>query len=137
MTNPMTQGSTTTGELVARIRAYAEDDHERLCQGREYSCSCGYDERRDPLLSEAAEALTTLERELEEARAERDALIKSTGEHLTVRSEYLARATASQAEVERLKEALARTERNRDMWKAQVAEQAKQLDHLMSLRRLP
>ena len=47
-------------ELVERLRDYAGDDHERLCQGRNYDCTCGYDERRDPLIAAAADELTTL-----------------------------------------------------------------------------
>lgn len=27
-------------------------DQERLCQGREYTCSCGYDKERDDLQAE-------------------------------------------------------------------------------------
>lgn len=50
----------TEQELVERLRAYADDDHERLCGGRNYDCTCGYDERRDPLLAEAADAITRL-----------------------------------------------------------------------------
>jgi len=47
-------------ELVERLRDYAGDDHERLCQGRNYDCTCGYDERRDPLIAAAADELTAL-----------------------------------------------------------------------------
>lgn len=57
MTNPMTQGSTTTGELVAKLRAQSEvpiDNNIDYIQGA------------DALMREAADALTTLERELEE-----------------------------------------------------------------------
>ena len=42
-------------DIVERLRIYATDDHERGCQGRCYDCSCGYDEKRDPLLKEAAD----------------------------------------------------------------------------------
>lgn len=47
-------------DIVARLRAYAADDHERGCQGREYTCACGYDDKRDPLLAEAADTITAL-----------------------------------------------------------------------------
>ena len=47
-------------DIVERLRSYASDDHERLCQGREYSCTCGYDEKRDPLLAEAAAKIERL-----------------------------------------------------------------------------
>lgn len=29
------------------------EDHKRLCQGREYACSCGFDAERDALISQA------------------------------------------------------------------------------------
>jgi hypothetical protein len=48
-------------DIVERLREYASDDHERLCQGRCYSCSCGYDDKRDPLLEEAADRIEKLE----------------------------------------------------------------------------
>jgi hypothetical protein len=52
-------------DIVERLRSYASDDHERLCQGREYSCTCGYDEKRDPLLAEAAAEIKRLRAALE------------------------------------------------------------------------
>lgn len=48
-------------DLVERLQEYASDDHERLCEGRCYSCSCGYDDKRDPLLEEAADRIAQLE----------------------------------------------------------------------------
>jgi hypothetical protein len=47
-------------DIVERLRIYATDDHERGCQGRYYDCSCGYDEKRDPLLKEAAAEIERL-----------------------------------------------------------------------------
>jgi len=39
-------------DIVERLREYAlNEDHERGCKGREYSCTCGYDDKRDPLLT--------------------------------------------------------------------------------------
>ena len=54
-------GEGRMSEIVERLRIYASEDHERLCQGREYTCSCGYDDRRDPLMTEAADEITRLE----------------------------------------------------------------------------
>lgn len=57
-------------DIVERLREYAlNEDHERGCQGREYSCTCGYDDKRDPLLTEAADTITTLRAEVERLRA--------------------------------------------------------------------
>jgi hypothetical protein len=48
---------TTSAELADRLRSAASDDHERGCQGRYYSCECGYDKAVHDLLVEAANAL--------------------------------------------------------------------------------
>ena len=48
-------------DLVERLRGYASDDHERGCQGRYYDCSCGYDDKRDPLMNQAAARIEQLE----------------------------------------------------------------------------
>ena len=53
-------------DIVERLRAYAGDDHERGCQGRYYDCSCGYDDKRDPLLTQAADEIEQLRAALEE-----------------------------------------------------------------------
>lgn len=53
-------------DIVERLRSYASDDHERLCQGRYYSCSCGYDDKRDPLMTEAAAKIERLRAALED-----------------------------------------------------------------------
>jgi hypothetical protein len=55
-------------DLVERLRVYASDDHERLCQGRCYTCSCGYDDKRDPLMTEAADEIERLRAALSKAR---------------------------------------------------------------------
>ena len=47
-------------DIVERLRDYASDDHERGCQGRCYDCSCGYDDRRNPLLIDAADEIERL-----------------------------------------------------------------------------
>jgi hypothetical protein len=57
-------------DIVERLLNYSKDDHERGCAGRCYDCSCGYDDKRDPLMVEAADKITCLRArvaELEEA----------------------------------------------------------------------
>ena len=56
-------------DIVDRLRGYAGDDHERNCEGRCYTCSCGYDDKRDPLLTEAADEIARLTAEIEKLRA--------------------------------------------------------------------
>ncbi|RVL48445.1 hypothetical protein CN138_08935 [Sinorhizobium meliloti] len=55
-------------DLVERLRNISRGDHERGCQGREYVCSCDYDETSWKTAEEAASEITRLRRELEEAR---------------------------------------------------------------------
>jgi hypothetical protein len=56
----MSEPKTLTSEQISgRLRdVVSNDDHERGCEGRCYACTCGYDERRDAIALEAAEALT-------------------------------------------------------------------------------
>jgi hypothetical protein len=60
-------------ELAARLRRiFLGDDHDRGCQGRHSSCSCGYDSRIQDAVDQAADAITVLVRrnaELEQANA--------------------------------------------------------------------
>jgi len=52
--------------IVERLRAYAKSDHEKGCMGRCYSCDCGYDAQRDPLLIQAADEIKRLRAALEQ-----------------------------------------------------------------------
>ena len=70
-------------DIVERLRSYASDDHERLCQGREYSCSCGYDDKRDPLLTEAAAEIERLRAALREYLGADDQLAKVMPERVS------------------------------------------------------
>lgn len=56
------------GELVERLRGIATTDHERGCEGRCYSCTCGWDAANDKLGPEAATALEALSRKVEGLR---------------------------------------------------------------------
>lgn len=56
-----------TDDITQIIRDLREvvlsDDHDRGCMGRCYSCSCGYDDRKDKLATTAAAALERLSAE--------------------------------------------------------------------------
>lgn len=39
-------------------------DHQRGCQGREYTCSCDYDRKKDELVTKAADEIERLEEEV-------------------------------------------------------------------------
>lgn len=56
-------------DLVERLRNISRGDHERGCQGREYVCSCDYDETSWKTAEEAAAEIDRLRRELEEHQA--------------------------------------------------------------------
>lgn len=48
-------------DIVERLGdIYATDDHARGCRGREYDCTCGYDERSAASAREAAAEITRL-----------------------------------------------------------------------------
>ena len=52
-------------DLIARLRTTELDDHARGCEGRQYTCTCGFDDRLYEILEEAADALTTAQAEAE------------------------------------------------------------------------
>ena len=55
-------------DLCERLQKLVSDDHQRGCEGRTYSCSCGYDDLKDKALVKAAAEIARLRAELEEAR---------------------------------------------------------------------
>jgi hypothetical protein len=70
-------------DIVERLRIYATDDHERGCQGRCYDCSCGYDEKRDPLLKEAAAEIEQNRIDLNEYQLDVERLRGLNAQYLT------------------------------------------------------
>lgn len=52
-------------ELVQRLRDHIIGDHMRGCQGRCYSCECGYDGKTESLLIDAADEIDRLRAENE------------------------------------------------------------------------
>lgn len=59
-----------TKEIVSKLRQIHTGlaDHARGCEGRNYSCDCGYDTEVQELCGYAADTLSRLTRELAEAR---------------------------------------------------------------------
>ena len=47
-------------DIAERMRGHAKADHAKGCQGREYYCRCGYDEKTGPLLFDAADEIERL-----------------------------------------------------------------------------
>lgn len=45
------------------VRLVTHDDHARGCEGRGYSCACGYDERVETAIRKAAARIEALEAE--------------------------------------------------------------------------
>lgn len=85
--------TTTNPDLVERLNdIWSNDDHARGCQGREYSCTCGFDERTFATAKEAAARI-------EELEAERDFAVASE----QASDEYVA---LQRARIEELEQAL-------------------------------
>lgn len=60
-----------TGEatdLVILLKGVATIDHARGCQGREYACSCGWDEEREQYAAQAATLIEAQAAEIEGLR---------------------------------------------------------------------
>lgn len=55
--------------LSERLRLVEQTDHQRGCQGRCYTCTCGWDDERDELIKESAVEIDRLELKLAEANA--------------------------------------------------------------------
>jgi len=47
--------------IADKLRAHLADDHRRGCDGRKYSCECGYDAETGRLLRQATIRLDELE----------------------------------------------------------------------------
>lgn len=63
-------------DLVERLREASHGDHDRGCEGRMYTCTCGYDSRIFAAAEEAAAEITRLRAELER----KDEALKDAGE---------------------------------------------------------
>lgn len=46
----------TADHIIEKIREALEGDHERLCQGREYTCTCGHDDAVQQALTAALQS---------------------------------------------------------------------------------
>jgi len=55
--------------LCERLRAITTTDHERLCQGREYVCSCGWDAENEAKATKAADTIERQAAEIERLRS--------------------------------------------------------------------
>lgn len=56
-------------DLVEKLNdIWRDDDHERGCEGRNYTCSCGFDERTYETGRLAAEAIAAKDAELAKLR---------------------------------------------------------------------
>jgi hypothetical protein len=53
--------SDAIAKAIEALELNVERDHERGCRGREYDCSCGYDDERETAAAEALAALKALE----------------------------------------------------------------------------
>lgn len=58
--------------LVERLDILIKDDHERGCQGRFYSCTCGYDNDCSQAMQDAKSRIEALEAALRECSRKSD-----------------------------------------------------------------
>ena len=58
-------------------------DHKRLCQGREYVCSCGWDAEVEAMLSEAGTTITRLHAEIEALKSDVADLVRAGSDEAT------------------------------------------------------
>ena len=56
-------------DIVDELLDFTTRDHERGCTGREYVCSCGYDNEIEAAVKKAAAEIERLRLSLSEARA--------------------------------------------------------------------
>jgi hypothetical protein len=53
-------------DLIERLKEGTHGDHDRGCEGRQYSCTCGFDQRVWDAGTEAASRLAALQQRVEE-----------------------------------------------------------------------
>jgi hypothetical protein len=66
-------------DIITALRA--NEDHLRGCQGREYACDCGYDDRQDGLRLLAAAEIERLRAALQAARQSIMGHVIDCGDH--------------------------------------------------------
>lgn len=66
-------------DIVELLTDFKTRDHERGCLGREYVCSCGYDNDIERSAIEARDEILSLRSRLEQAERERDELRSENG----------------------------------------------------------
>lgn len=57
-------------DIATELLSFTTRDHERGCAGREYVCSCGYDNELEAAVKRAVEEIGRLTAAVAEARAE-------------------------------------------------------------------
>lgn len=57
-----------SSDIDGWLQAVIEGDHKRGCAGREYSCSCGFDAKRDEVLIQAAQTIREFRKQCEGMR---------------------------------------------------------------------
>lgn len=94
-------------DLVERLHTLSRGDHGRGCQGREYHCSCGFDEQAWKAADEAIARIEYLEKRLEvvpgwsesaDGISCRDDTIKLQDAHITKLETALAEALRERTE---------------------------------------
>jgi hypothetical protein len=108
---PSVSSEIETRTRPSPITAYCEPDDDRI-----FALLCA---RKDARTDDDAAAIAWAEDEIADLRKDRASVVELANKHV--------------AEIERLRAELARTERNRDMWKDQCKQQAEKLTVINSL----
>ena len=95
------------GEVEKRLRDRLGEDHARGCEGRHYTCSCGFDSETDALVTKAADAIAQLRAERDEARQSAKVRLHSIQTHADKHSEACAALTAAESELTKAKAEMA------------------------------
>lgn len=78
---PMTDTRDNGTDIVSRLNdIWSDDDHDRGCQGRTYSCTCGFDERTFATAKEAASEILSLRQKNDDLNRECEATMKEIAE---------------------------------------------------------
>lgn len=78
--------------LVERLNNITDGDHDRGCDGRTYSCSCGFDGRTYEAATRAATTLKSLSAKIERLRKALEPLAKAAEHHAAFGDERPVRA---------------------------------------------
>lgn len=88
------------------VRVKEMNDHERGCQGREYTCTCGYDDKREAEVTRLLSALSEAEKERDRVKIAFSTAFEELCEQLTLANDMRTRAEKVETEFAQARKAL-------------------------------